>query len=766
MNKIFNFIWGTISVMYDLADPKTPTKMMIYDVIGKNPWTDGGISDSDFVKGLNEAAADRELHIHVNSRGGDVHHGFTMHNNLLAWKDRTKQKVVTVIDGVAASTASWAFPMASDEVRAYKGSQIFVHDAIGGVYGNAADHREVADKLDKTSGQIADMYATKSGKSKKSMRDLMHANTLMTAEEAEEEGLVDTIIDAKAVKNFTPSEKVEMTNHLASMYNVAAKRGDTTNTASKIMKKSKLIEMLNKLGVTEWNGKTLNEDTPDEDLQAALESATTNLQNLQRTAQRQDSSAENLTAINKMQAQIKLLEAANLSIEASNKVQRELNFGTELDKLIINDQMTIAERPKALIRCMNDATYLDELKSRPQNKPGSGALRTLTECVGNSFAEIQNYVLDNGPRFMNNFIGARVDGRLGEKTLDDIKNHAIMVANTIKKHKAMLIEMFNANTIDAGLQRQIIIQEMLEEFAIVLLPFQNFSTVFANVPLEGTDEVDVPFYALATDTGNSWDPAVGYNTMGSTATATRPVVIGGSGTTSGSNAPANTAKDRKWVGAQFSSYEMARQPYLNVQKLMIQKANALAVAIFKDVVSRVITAGNFGASVKAVPAAQFSPDDIADLWENATGRNWPARGRCLTLTHKYKTPLLKDTTFKSYLAYGATDPIRKAMIQEAYGFEDIPVVPNLDTYGPAGEFLQGWISWQYAVLMATAPIMPTAEVRALMTRYDIAVHPTIGIALEYRRFGDTTLDLTKETIECSYGAGKGVASALARITSQ
>ncbi len=349
----------------------------------------------------------------------------------------------------------------------------------------------------------------------------------------------------------------------------------------------------------------------------------------------------------------------------------------------------------------------------------------------------------------------------------DIRDRAMLVANTIREHKAMLVQMFNTNTIDAGLQRQVILQEMLEEFATVLLPLQSFSTVFSNVPLEGTDEVDVPFYPLASDAGNSWDPAVGYatNLMGNSATNVRPVVVGGSGTTSGASAPANTAKDRKWIGCEFTSYEMARQPYLNVSKLMGQKSNQLGVLIFQDIVSRVITAANFGASVKAVPAAQFSGDDIADLWETATGAMWPARGRTLTLTHTYKTPLLKDPTYKQYLSYGATDPLRKAIIQETYGFEDIPVVPNLSTYSPSGEALVGWINWMYAVLVATAPIMPSADVRALMTRYDVVVHPSIGIALEYKRFGNVTLDKTSEVVECSYGANKGVASALKRLTS-
>src|SRR5262245_57713934 len=116
-----------------------------------------------------------------------------------------------------------------------------------------------------------------------------------------------------------------------------------------------------------------------------------------------------------------------------------------------------------------------------------------------------------------------------------------------------------------------------------------------------------------------------------------------------------------------------------MSKLMIQKANRLGVLIFTDIISRVVNAANFGAAVKSVAAPLFSGDDIADLSENATSRNWPVGGRSLVLDHTYKTSLLKDPTYKQYLSYGSTDPLRKALIQEAYGFEGIHTVPNLST---------------------------------------------------------------------------------------
>jgi hypothetical protein len=136
----------------------------------------------------------------------------------------------------------------------------------------------------------------------------------------------------------------------------------------------------------------------------------------------------------------------------------------------------------------------------------------------------------------------------------------------------------------------------------------------------------------------------------------------------------------------------------------------------------------------------------------------------LVLDHTYLTPLLKDPTFKQYLAYGSTDPIRKAQIKEAYGFENILIVPNLANYAPTGETLKGWINHESGVLLATAPIMPTEDVMALLSRYDLIAHPSNNMVLEHRRFADLTLDLSKWTVECSYGAEKGRTSSLQRIT--
>ena len=754
--KLFQFYNHVIELIINEDKAAEPVCVMIYDAIGKDPWSGQGISAKDIRMVLSEAPKDRDLHVRVNSKGGDVHEGTSIRNAFDEWP----KNVAVTIDGVAASTASWIAPKRAT-VRAFKNSQIFIHDAISFGFGNAEDFRKAADNLDKTSDQIAGMYAEKCGKGVRTMRGMMQDETLLTGEEAESLGLVDELIDGTAVRNFAPEELVSMKNQLKALYNSVSKNGDG-QPQTNIMNKKKLIAILNKHGVTQINGVTVTEETPIEHLEASLEQV---LENKQKEADKAPRNQD----FEGIRNEIKELKEANKKLAELNDASKKLRITGEVDQLIANDQLPAGLKDKAIARAMKDEEYLNELKALPSRPPGAAPLSaSKVQLLSDSFADVQNYMLENGPRFMSKFVnhefrGIQISDTSEAKVRREIRDRAIIVANTYQKHRKMLTEMFNANVIDAALQRTVILQETLEEFAIILLALTDFSTVFSNVPLEGTDKVAVPYYPLQGNASSSWDPAAGYNAMAATATQMRDVEVGGSGVNSGANAAANTAKDRKWIGMEFTSYELARQPYLNWSQLGKLNGNKLAVDIFNDIISRVITAANYGGAMAAIAPAAMTGDNIADMWETATGLNWPSNGRSLTLDHTYLTPLLKDPTFKQYLAAGNTEALRNARISNAYQFENINVVPNLSNYSPANEKLRGWIAWRFAMLVATAPIMPTPEVRALLTRYDLVVHPTLGLALEYRRGGNTLLDKTQETIECSYGAKVGVNTALRRI---
>ncbi len=168
--------------------------MRLYDPV--DSWGgEWGVSAKEVADVLDELPEDvQEIRLHLNSPGGEVFEGLAILNQLRAHRAR----VVTVVDGIAASIAS-VIAMAGDEVVVSPNSEMMIHDAWGLAVGNAADMRALADTLDHLSDNIAGAYARKSGGDAKDWRALMRAETWFGAEEAVAAGLADRVADAAPV---------------------------------------------------------------------------------------------------------------------------------------------------------------------------------------------------------------------------------------------------------------------------------------------------------------------------------------------------------------------------------------------------------------------------------------------------------------------------------------------------------------------------------------------------------------------------------------
>ena len=162
------------------------TKVYIYDEIGF--W---GTDASDFIKQLLDIKTS-EIHLHLNSPGGNVFDGIAIYNGL---KMHTA-KVTTFVDALAASAASF-IAQAGDEVIMARNAEMMIHDASGLAYGNADDMRELADVLDRLSNNIADIYAYNAGGTVPEWRGLMKAETWFSAQEAVDQGLATSMLDVE-----------------------------------------------------------------------------------------------------------------------------------------------------------------------------------------------------------------------------------------------------------------------------------------------------------------------------------------------------------------------------------------------------------------------------------------------------------------------------------------------------------------------------------------------------------------------------------------
>ena len=161
-----------------------PTQISIYDEIGFF-----GVSAGDFLNDLRAITGDIQLNI--NSPGGDIFQSIAIYNTL----KQHQGSVHVIIDGLAASAASFIAQAASPgllEIAPH--AQVMIHNGFTMAVGDAADLRKTADLLDQMTGEIAGIYADRTGKPAAHWLALMAEETWLTDEQAVAEGLADKIL--------------------------------------------------------------------------------------------------------------------------------------------------------------------------------------------------------------------------------------------------------------------------------------------------------------------------------------------------------------------------------------------------------------------------------------------------------------------------------------------------------------------------------------------------------------------------------------------
>ena len=157
------------------------------------------------LKALADLKADTIV-VNINSPGGDVAHGLSIHD-LLA---ESKAKVITKVNGLSASAAT-IIAQAGNERKMSDNSLYLIHQAATIVAGNVNDISSVVDDLKKIDERIQAVYVKRSGKKPEDIKDLMGAangnGKWLSADEAKEAGLVDEVFEPmKATAVALPAE--------------------------------------------------------------------------------------------------------------------------------------------------------------------------------------------------------------------------------------------------------------------------------------------------------------------------------------------------------------------------------------------------------------------------------------------------------------------------------------------------------------------------------------------------------------------------------
>src|SRR5690625_1994605 len=130
-----------------------------------------------------------DVTVEINSGGGSLFHGSEIYTMLREYPHNVTVKVT----GVTASAAS-VIMMAGDKILMSPTSQMMIHNATIGTYG---DYREMdsASSLLKNANQTAiNAYKLKSGMGDDELKDLMDKETWFTAHQALEHKLIDEVM--------------------------------------------------------------------------------------------------------------------------------------------------------------------------------------------------------------------------------------------------------------------------------------------------------------------------------------------------------------------------------------------------------------------------------------------------------------------------------------------------------------------------------------------------------------------------------------------
>jgi endopeptidase clp len=141
-----------------------------------------GLNDPNiYPKNIIEALKDAgDVHVHINSYGGDVFAGVAIANILKNHKGRT----IAYIDGLAASAAS-IIAFGCDEIIIPSNAYLMVHRVSCGMFGNADDFLKQIEVLEKIEEGIINSYTEKAleGVTREQIKDFVMTETWFTGED-------------------------------------------------------------------------------------------------------------------------------------------------------------------------------------------------------------------------------------------------------------------------------------------------------------------------------------------------------------------------------------------------------------------------------------------------------------------------------------------------------------------------------------------------------------------------------------------------------
>lgn len=134
---------------------------------------------------------DKDIQFYINSPGGSVTAGLAIYDTM----QYIKADVSTICVGLAASMGAFLLSAGAKGKRiALPNSEIMIHQPSGGFRGQATDIRIHAENILRIKDNLNRIMAENTGRSIDEVRDACERDNFMSAEEAKEFGLIDSVI--------------------------------------------------------------------------------------------------------------------------------------------------------------------------------------------------------------------------------------------------------------------------------------------------------------------------------------------------------------------------------------------------------------------------------------------------------------------------------------------------------------------------------------------------------------------------------------------
>ena len=134
---------------------------------------------------------DKDIQMYINSPGGSVTDGLAIYDTM----QYIKADVATICVGMAASMGAFLLAAGAKGKRmALPHAEIMIHQVLGGTQGQETDIQIEARHIARIKHSLTEILAESTGKSYDQVYADCERNNWMSAEEAKEYGLIDSVI--------------------------------------------------------------------------------------------------------------------------------------------------------------------------------------------------------------------------------------------------------------------------------------------------------------------------------------------------------------------------------------------------------------------------------------------------------------------------------------------------------------------------------------------------------------------------------------------